>query len=118
MKFSFRFTVEFCGNFDDELDVTSDHHELILEWYNKHGAYVAKYNDMENVTFTFVNERVIECSYYLSEKLYTLYRNNDDFDIYQEGVADPDDDGNSPVEIEGKEWLIHGFQLENSSNHE
>ncbi len=109
MKFSFRFAVDFCGNFDDELDVTSDHHEMILEWYKKHGRYVARSNDMENATFKFVDDAVIECSYDLSEELYTLYRKSDDFDIYQEGIADPDDDGNSPVEIDGKEWLIRGF---------
>ena len=111
MKFSFRFTVDFCGNFDDELDVTSDHHDLILEWYNKHGKYVARSNDMKNVTFKFVDDTVIECSYDLSDELYKLYKKNDDFEIYQEGIADPDDDGNSPVEINDQEWLIRGSIL-------
>jgi hypothetical protein len=109
MKVSFCFTVEFCGNFDDELDVTSDHHELILDWYNKHGKYMAKHNDMTNVVFKFLDTQVVECSYELSDELYSLYKKNDDLVIYQMGIADPDDDGNSPVEIDGNEWLIRGI---------
>jgi hypothetical protein len=111
MKVSFRFIVDFCGNFLDELDVTSEYHRLILSWYNKHGRYVAKSNDMENVTFEFVDDGVIECSYDISEELYNDYVRTDDLFIYHSGIADPDDDGNSPVEINGKEWLIRGFIL-------
>ena len=106
---SFDFAVDFCGNFDDELSVSDKHHALILSWYKKHGRYVAKSNDMLNVEFKFVDESVIRCSYTISEDLYNSYIKTDDLVIYHSGIADPDDDGNCPVEIDGKEWLIRGF---------
>jgi hypothetical protein len=111
MKVSFRFAVDFCGNLYNKLDITSDHHEMILKWYNKHGGYIAESNDMENVMFEFVGIDVIECSYELSEELYKLYLKTDDFYINHRMIADPDDDGNYPVKIDGKEWLIHGSIL-------
>lgn len=111
MKVSFRFSVDFTGNFIDELEVIPEDHELIISWYNKHGKYVAKSNDMKNATFKFVDEAVIECSYDISEDLHKTYIKTDDLSIYHSMIADPDDDGNYPIEIDGKEWLIRGGVL-------
>lgn len=73
--------------------------QQIIDWYNKRMAseYFTTY--VSDFTIEYVNKKIFHVSYKPLG------------DIYLEQIIDPDDDGNYPITINGREYIVMGGVL-------
>ncbi len=89
-------------------EITSDLKEAILDWYNLYGGSNAEDAEMVKSKFEFVDTNIIKCSYKIKETLYNHYKINGFLGMYYMSIADPDDDGNHPIDVNGTQVRIQG----------
>jgi hypothetical protein len=109
-KVSFKFEVMFCGNLENDLNIAPEHTELVINWYMDYGYFD---EDMEDPVMELVKGTANQfCYTYLIKKSVYDKLGESNIKINHKMIADPDDDGNYPVEIDDENWLIAGNLIE------
>lgn len=94
---SFRFSV-FLSN--GLLLITPELKDKILEWYYEYGRNNADSVGMLDSQFVFVDSNIIECSYIIKKDDFENHLCRGFIKSYHEVIADPDYDGNYPLNID------------------
>jgi hypothetical protein len=102
-KVSFLFSV----SLSDGTPITEELQPIILEWYYDYGASNAD-SSMLDVELNFIDSDIIECSYVIKNNNFDTFLRKRFFEVYHDSIADPDEDGNYPLEINGNVVSIYG----------
>jgi hypothetical protein len=74
--------------------------EKIVEWYTEQGKILIEIGYFTYLKFKHISGSKLEVSYIASE--------GEDSEVALEMLADPDDDGNYPIKMDGETWLVSG----------
>jgi hypothetical protein len=77
-------------------------HDQIVHWYQNQLADVAAIYDVRIIEVSYVRDDVFKVGYIISQE------SDEDVKVINHLLADPDDDGNYPIKIGRKKYLVVG----------
>jgi hypothetical protein len=91
---------------DDMADVIDAHQQEIIDWYREH-LYIVDDRYMTDIVMTHLNGRRFRVEYQPGERKDSLGLKGE-----YSSFANPDDDGNHPITINGVEYVVFGDVVE------
>jgi len=78
--------------------------EIMTEWFQDRNSG----NNWDPAELTIISIESSKKAYEIAVTFQTDLEGKDEIDMFAEFIADPDDDGNYPIEYEGKSSLVYG----------